>query len=55
MPVEHWNWPGRHLNSAAEKGDSVLGVGDGFSKMAWWVLPPKPDPQNPVRKEKANF
>lgn len=23
MPVEHWNWPGRHLNSAAEKEVSV--------------------------------
>lgn len=26
MPVEHWNWPGRHLNSAAEKEGSVSKV-----------------------------
>lgn len=34
MPVEHWNWPGRHLNSAAKKEGLVSKVEEWVSEMA---------------------
>lgn len=36
MPVEHWNCPGRHLNSAARKGMlSIRTLGGGWGRDPW--------------------
>lgn len=51
MPVEHWNCPGRHLNSAARRGGSASqGPGVGAASQGLWsqaarrgtLSPPRP-------------